>query len=167
MKTGSGKSENVRLAMKTLLELSVRAPLPSHDGNTQRPNSNGHLDGHHVPHVTPPTMTATAHLWRRSPSTTAPCVLSPIREGKASNLGVGYPQQCLSPSRLKMFARSRTRGGCWPSGERNIHVFYYLMASVSLEELATNRHQNYACDASRISFLRSTPSGGSSLLFST
>ena len=53
-----------------------------------------------------PTMTATAHLWRRSPSTTAPCVLSPIREGKASNLGVGCPQECLSPSRLKTFARS-------------------------------------------------------------
>ncbi|OBZ76091.1 Chitin synthase 8 [Grifola frondosa] len=112
--TGSGKSESRRLAIKTLLELSV-----------SQPGKKGAKLGYQVP-------AAEFVLEAFGNSRT-------LFNPNASHFGKYTELQFTERGRLSgvktldyYLERSRVAGA--PSGERNFHIFYYLVAGASAEE---------------------------------
>ncbi|EIW53333.1 glycosyltransferase family 2 protein [Trametes versicolor FP-101664 SS1] len=112
--TGSGKSENRRLAIKTLLELSV-----------SQPGKKGSKLGNQVP-------AAEFVLEAFGNSRT-------LFNPNASHFGKYTELQFTERGRISgvktldyYLERNRVAGA--PSGERNFHIFYYLVAGASPEE---------------------------------
>ncbi|KAL6309476.1 glycosyltransferase family 2 protein [Sparassis latifolia] len=112
--TGSGKSENRRLAIKTLLQLSVPAP-----------GKKGSKLANQVP----------AAEFVLESFGNARTLFNP----NASHVGKYTELQFTERGRLcgiktldYYLERSRVAGA--PSGERNFHIFYYLVAGASPEE---------------------------------
>ncbi|KAF5373421.1 hypothetical protein D9615_009450 [Tricholomella constricta] len=112
--TGSGKSENRRLAIKTLLELSVSNP--GKKGSklaTQVPASEFVLE----------TFGNARTLFNPNAS----------RFGKYTELQFSERGRICGIKTLDYYLeRNRVAGA--PSGERNFHIFYYLVAGASAEE---------------------------------
>ncbi|KAF8147259.1 glycosyltransferase family 2 protein [Crassisporium funariophilum] len=112
--TGSGKSENRRLAIKTLLELSVSNP--GKKGSklaTQVPASEFVLE----------TFGNARTLFNPNAS----------RFGKYTELQFSDRGR-LSGVKTLDYYLERNRVAAVPSGERNFHIFYYLVAGASPEE---------------------------------
>lgn len=112
--TGSGKSENRRLAIKTLLELSVSSP--GKKGSklaTQVPASEFVLE----------TFGHARTLFNPNAS----------RFGKYTELQFSDRGRLSGIKTLDYYLeRNRVSGA--PSGERNFHIFYYLVAGASPDE---------------------------------
>ncbi|KAF7292507.1 Glycosyltransferase family 2 protein [Mycena kentingensis (nom. inval.)] len=112
--TGSGKSENYRLAIKTILELSVSNP--GKKGSklaTQVPASEFVLE----------TFAHARTLFNPNAS----------RVGKYTELQFSDRGRLHGVKTLDyLLERNRVAGA--PNGERNFHIFYYLVAGASPEE---------------------------------
>ncbi|KAK2462553.1 hypothetical protein APHAL10511_005523 [Amanita phalloides] len=114
--TGSGKSENRRLAIKTLLELSV-----------SNPGKKGSKLGSQVP----------ASEFVLESFGNARTLFNPnaSRFGKYTELQFTERGRLCGVKTLDYYLeRNRVAGA--PSGERNFHIFYYLVAGASPEERA-------------------------------
>ncbi len=112
--TGSGKSENRRLAIKTLLELSV-----------SQPGKKGSKLGNQVPaaEFVLETFGNSRTLFNPNAS----------HFGKYTELQFTERGRVCGVKTLDYYLeRSRVAGA--PSGERNFHIFYYLIAGASAEE---------------------------------
>nr|AZQ26801.1 putative chitin synthase 4 [Ganoderma lucidum]QDK64613.1 chitin synthase [Ganoderma lucidum] len=112
--TGSGKSENRRLAIKTLLELSV-----------SQPGKKGSKLGNQVPaaEFVLETFGNSRTLFNPNAS----------HFGKYTELQFTERGRICGVKTLDYYLeRSRVSGA--PSGERNFHIFYYLIAGASAEE---------------------------------
>lgn len=112
--TGSGKSESRRLAIKTIIELSV--PNPGKKGSklsAQIPSAEYVLE----------TFGCARTLYNPNAS----------RFGKYTELQFSDKGR-LSGVKTLDYYLERNRVGGAPSGERNFHIFYYLVAGASLEE---------------------------------
>ena len=112
--TGSGKSENRRLAIKSLLELSVSNP--GKKGSklaTQLPASEFVLE----------TFGNARTLFNPNAS----------RFGKYTELQFSDRGKLTGIKTLDYYLE-RNRVAAVPSGERNFHIFYYLVAGASSEE---------------------------------
>ncbi|KAG6826424.1 hypothetical protein H0H92_015837 [Tricholoma furcatifolium] len=112
--TGSGKSENRRLAIKTLLELSVNSP-----------GKKGSKLASQVP----------AAEFVLESFGNARTLFNPnaSRFGKYTELQFSERGRLCGVKTLDYYLeRSRVAGA--PSGERNFHIFYYLVAGASPEE---------------------------------
>ncbi|KAH9911828.1 glycosyltransferase family 2 protein [Epithele typhae] len=127
--TGSGKSENRRLAIKTLLELSV-----------SQPGKKGAKLGQQVP-------AAEFVLEAFGNSRT-------LFNPNASHFGKYTELQFTERGRISgvktldyYLERNRVAGA--PSGERNFHIFYYLIAGASPEE----RHHMHLSDKTQYRYL--------------
>ncbi|KAI0315785.1 glycosyltransferase family 2 protein [Amylostereum chailletii] len=112
--TGSGKSENRRLAIKSILELSV-----------SNPGKKGSKLAHQLP--------AAEFVLESFGSART------LFNGNASRFGKYTELQFSDRGRLSgvktldyYLERNRVAGA--PSGERNFHIFYYLVAGASPEE---------------------------------
>ncbi|RPD61627.1 glycosyltransferase family 2 protein [Lentinus tigrinus ALCF2SS1-7] len=135
--TGSGKSENRRLAIKTLLELSV-----------SQPGKKGSKLGHQVP-------AAEFVLESFGHSRT-------LFNPNASHFGKYTELQFTERGRIcgvktldYYLERNRVAGA--PSGERNFHIFYYLIAGASQEE----RQHMHLSDKTQYRYLGArVPMGG-------
>ena len=112
--TGSGKSENRRLAIKTILELSVSNPgKKGHKLGTQIPASEFVLE----------TFGSARTLFNPNAS----------RLGKYTELQFSERGRLCGAKTLDYYLeRNRVAGA--PSGERNFHIFYYLVAGATAEE---------------------------------
>lgn len=127
--TGSGKSENRRLAIKTLLELSV-----------SNPGKKGSKLANQVP------------AWEFVLETfgNARTLFNPnaSRFGKYTELQFSDRGRLTGIKTLDYYLeRNRVAGA--PSGERNFHIFYYLVAGASPEE----RHHLHLLDKSTYRYL--------------
>ncbi|PCH37422.1 glycosyltransferase family 2 protein [Wolfiporia cocos MD-104 SS10] len=112
--TGSGKSENRRLAIKTLLELSV-----------SQPGKKGAKLAYQVPaaEFVLETFGNARTLFNPNAS----------RYGKYTELQFTDRGRLCGMKTLDYYLeRNRVAGA--PSGERNFHIFYYLVAGASVEE---------------------------------
>ncbi|KAI8989101.1 glycosyltransferase family 2 protein [Trametes punicea] len=112
--TASGKSENRRLAIKTLLELSV-----------SQPGKKGSKLGHQIPaaEFVLETFGNSRTLFNPNAS----------HFGKYTELQFTERGRICGVKTLDYYLeRSRVAGA--PSGERNFHIFYYLVAGASPEE---------------------------------
>ncbi|KAI0922672.1 hypothetical protein AcV5_009583 [Taiwanofungus camphoratus] len=112
--TGSGKSENRRLAIKTLLELSV-----------SQPGKKGSKLAHQVPaaEFVLETFGNARTLFNPNAS----------RFGKYTELQFTDRGRLCGIKTLDYYLeRNRVAGA--PSGERNFHIFYYLVAGASADE---------------------------------
>ncbi|KAJ6586612.1 glycosyltransferase family 2 protein [Mycena sp. CBHHK59/15] len=114
--TASGKSENRRLAIKTLLELSV-----------SNPGKKGSKLGSQVP----------ASEFVLESFGNARTLFNPnaSRFGKYTELQFGDRGRLTGIKTLDYYLE-RTRVAGAPNGERNFHIFYYLVAGASPEERA-------------------------------
>ncbi|KAG9310142.1 glycosyltransferase family 2 protein [Chiua virens] len=112
--TGSGKSENRRLAIKTLLELSV-----------SNPGKKGAKLANQVP----------AAEFVIESFGNARTLFNPnaSRFGKYTELQFTDKGRLCGIKSLDYYLE-RNRVAAVPSGERNFHIFYYLMAGASSEE---------------------------------
>ncbi|KAF9225027.1 glycosyltransferase family 2 protein [Gyrodon lividus] len=112
--TGSGKSENRRLAIKTLLELSV-----------SNPGKKGSKLATQVP----------AAEFVIESFGNARTLFNPnaSRFGKYTELQFTERGRLCGIKTLDYYLE-RNRVAAVPSGERNFHIFYYLMAGASTEE---------------------------------
>ncbi|KZT04957.1 glycosyltransferase family 2 protein [Laetiporus sulphureus 93-53] len=112
--TASGKSENRRLAIKTLLELSV-----------SQPGKKGAKLAHQVPAVEFVLETFGNARTLFNPNAS--------RFGKYTELQFTERGRLCGLKTLDYYLeRNRVAGA--PSGERNFHIFYYLVAGASPEE---------------------------------
>ncbi|KAG1847971.1 P-loop containing nucleoside triphosphate hydrolase protein [Suillus tomentosus] len=112
--TGSGKSENRRLAIKTILELSVSNP--GKKGSklaTQLPAAEFVIE----------SFGNARTLFNPNAS----------RFGKYTELQF-TDRGCLSGVKTLDYYLERNRVSSVPSGERNFHIFYYLVAGATQEE---------------------------------
>ncbi|KAG5634988.1 hypothetical protein H0H81_012795 [Sphagnurus paluster] len=134
--TGSGKSENRRLAIKTLLELSVSNP--GKKGSklaTQVPASEFVLE----------TFGNARTLFNPNAS----------RYGKYTELQFSDRGRLCGIKTLDYYLeRNRVSGA--PSGERNFHIFYYLVAGASAEE----RQHLHLLDKTTYRYLGQRGTGG-------
>ncbi|KAF8064853.1 glycosyltransferase family 2 protein [Lyophyllum atratum] len=134
--TGSGKSENRRLAIKTLLEHSV--PNPGKKGSklaTQVPASEFVLE----------TFGNARTLFNPNAS----------RFGKYTELQFSDRGRLCGVKTLDYYLeRNRVSGA--PSGERNFHIFYYLVAGASSEE----RQHLHLLDKTTYRYLGQRGAGG-------
>ncbi|KIO30131.1 glycosyltransferase family 2 protein [Tulasnella calospora MUT 4182] len=112
--TGSGKSESRRLAIKLILELSVSNPGKKGSKlSAQIPSAEFVLE----------TFGCARTLYNPNAS----------RFGKYTELQFNEKGRICGVKTLDYyFERSRVAGA--PSGERNFHIFYYLVAGASVEE---------------------------------
>ncbi|KAH9045953.1 glycosyltransferase family 2 protein [Lactarius hengduanensis] len=112
--TGSGKSENRRLAIKTLLELSV-----------SNPGKKGSKLAHQVP--------AAEFVLESFGNARTLFNANASRFGKYTELQFTERGRLCGIKTLDYYLeRNRVAGA--PSGERNFHIFYYLFAGASAEE---------------------------------
>ncbi|KAI0027842.1 glycosyltransferase family 2 protein [Vararia minispora EC-137] len=112
--TGSGKSENRRLAIKTILELSV-----------SNPGKKGSKLAHQVP--------AAEFVLESFGNARTLFNANASRFGKYTELQFSDRGRLCGIKTLDYYLeRSRVAGA--PSGERNFHIFYYLVAGASMEE---------------------------------
>ena len=127
--TGSGKSETRRLAIKTLLELSV-----------SNPGEKGSKLATQVP---------AAELVIESFGN-ARTLFNPnaSRFGKYTELQFTDKGRLYGIKSLGYYLE-RNRVAAVPSGERNFHIFYYLMAGASAEE----RHHLHLADKTQYRYL--------------
>ncbi|KAG5643421.1 hypothetical protein DXG03_000965 [Asterophora parasitica] len=134
--TGSGKSENRRLAIKALLELSVSNP--GKKGSklaTQVPASEFVLE----------TFGNARTLFNPNAS----------RFGKYTELQFSDRGRICGIKTLDYYLeRNRVAGA--PSGERNFHIFYYLVAGASAEE----RQHLHLLDKTTYRYLGQRSAGG-------
>ncbi|KAF9817354.1 hypothetical protein IEO21_03495 [Rhodonia placenta] len=112
--TGSGKSENRRLAIKTLLELSV-----------SQPGKKGSKLAHQVP-----AAEFVLEAFGNSRTLFNP---NASRFGKYTELQF-TDRGRLSGMKTLDYYLERNRVSGAPSGERNFHIFYYLVSGASAEE---------------------------------
>ncbi|KAJ3554665.1 hypothetical protein NM688_g2995 [Phlebia brevispora] len=112
--TGSGKSENRRLAIKTLLNLSV-----------SNPGKKGAKLANQVPaaEFVLETFGSARTLFNNNAS----------RFGKYTELQFTERGRLCGVKTIDYYLE-RNRVSAVPSGERNFHIFYYLMAGASPEE---------------------------------
>ncbi|KAA1474601.1 glycosyltransferase family 2 protein [Dentipellis sp. KUC8613] len=112
--TGSGKSENRRLAIKTLLELSV-----------SNPGKKGSKLAHQIP--------AAEFVLESFGNARTLFNTNASRFGKYTELQFNDRGRLSGIKTLDYYLeRNRVAGA--PSGERNFHIFYYLVAGASPEE---------------------------------
>jgi chitin synthase len=112
--TGSGKSENRRLAIKTLLELSV-----------SNPGKKGSKLANQVP--------AAEFVLESFGNARTLFNVNASRFGKYTELQFTERGRLCGVKTLDYYLeRSRVAGA--PSGERNFHIFYYLVAGSTPEE---------------------------------
>ncbi|KAI9438359.1 glycosyltransferase family 2 protein [Lactarius indigo] len=112
--TGSGRSENRRLAIKTLLELSV-----------SNPGKKGSKLAHQVP--------AAEFVLESFGNARTLFNANASRFGKYTELQFTERGRLCGIKTLDYYLeRNRVAGA--PSGERNFHIFYYLFAGASAEE---------------------------------
>ncbi|PPQ71372.1 hypothetical protein CVT26_006274 [Gymnopilus dilepis] len=112
--TGSGKSENRRLAIKSILELSV-----------SNPGKKGSKLANQVP----------ASEFVLESFGNARTLFNPnaSRFGKYTELQFSEKGRLMGVKTLDYYLE-RNRVAAVPSGERNFHIFYYLVAGASPEE---------------------------------
>ncbi|KAJ7594228.1 glycosyltransferase family 2 protein [Mycena floridula] len=134
--TGSGKSENRRLAIKSILELSVSNPgKKGHKLATQIPASEFVLE----------TFGSARTLFNPNAS----------RLGKYTELQFSDRGRLCGVKTLDYYLeRNRVAGA--PSGERNFHIFYYLVAGASAEE----RQHLHLTDKATYRYLGQRSAGG-------
>ncbi|KAG5651222.1 hypothetical protein H0H81_009434 [Sphagnurus paluster] len=134
--TGSGKSENRRLAIKSLLELSVSSPGKKGSKlTTQVPASEFVLE----------TFGNARTLFNPNAS----------RFGKYTELQFTDRGRLCGIKTLDYYLeRNRVAGA--PSGERNFHIFYYLVAGASAEE----RQHLHLLDKTNYRYLGQRSAGG-------
>ncbi|KAI0049900.1 glycosyltransferase family 2 protein [Auriscalpium vulgare] len=112
--TGSGKSENRRMAIKTLLELSV-----------SNPGKKGSKLAHQVP--------AAEFVLESFGNARTLFNSNASRFGKYTELQFSDRGRLSGVKTLDYYLeRNRVAGA--PSGERNFHIFYYLVAGAAPEE---------------------------------
>ncbi|GJE86394.1 Myosin domain-containing chitin synthase 8 [Phanerochaete sordida] len=112
--TGSGKSENRRLAIKTLLDLSV-----------SNPGKKGSKLAHQLP--------AAEFVLESFGSARTLFNANASRFGKYTELQFTDRGRLCGVKTIDYYLE-RSRVASVPSGERNFHIFYYLMAGASPEE---------------------------------
>ncbi|KAI0062534.1 glycosyltransferase family 2 protein [Artomyces pyxidatus] len=135
--TGSGKSENRRLAIKTLLELSV-----------SNPGKKGSKLAHQVP--------AAEFVLESFGNARTLFNSNASRFGKYTELQF-TDRGRLSGIKTLDYYLERNRVAGAPSGERNFHIFYYLVAGASPEE----RQHMHLLDKTTFRYLgqRGAPAG--------
>jgi chitin synthase len=112
--TGSGKSENRRLAIRSILELSVSSP-----------GKKGHKLSSQIP----------AAEFVLESFGNAKTLFNPnaSRLGKYTELQFNDRGRICGAKTLDYYLE-RNRVASLPSGERNFHIFYYLLSGASVEE---------------------------------
>lgn len=136
--TGSGKSENRRLAIKAILELSV-----------SNPGKKGHKLGVQIP--------ASEFVLESFGSARTLFNPNASRLGKYTELQFSEKGRLCGVKTLDYYLeRNRVAGA--PSGERNFHIFYYLLAGATAEE----RQHLHLLDKASYRYLGQRNTGGRS-----